>query len=114
MNLQEAFNVVWEHAKKKVKGMNSDCVCAYRGESGPCFVGLLIPDAKYSKEIELKSAALLMVFSPSVFDIDVDNGYEVIRFISQLQQIHDNYDVEDWRTRLVELANCHKLIVPKD
>ena len=55
---QETFDAVVAHARQQgCKAMLGDeDTCAYRGEGGTkCFVGALIPDNKYSPNMESKT-----------------------------------------------------------
>ena len=68
--------------------------CAYRGIGGlKCAIGCLIPDERYSVELEGKAASSPLVMSAvGVPAADTDLG----SFLRYLQGIHDGADVRDW------------------
>lgn len=93
--------------------------CAYRGDAGAkCAVGCLIPDDKYTPEIE--GVALgsyvgtdasydkLRAQKAKLFDVlrasgvDVDNP-ETERLLQDLQSCHDNTPPVYWEERLVRI-----------
>lgn len=110
MNLQEAFNVVWQHAKKLQRSTRvcSDGFerCAYRGADGAmCFVGVLMPTCTDLQELntvwELHREGYVPVEGP-----------KVIPFLEALQNVHDNSQAKDWEYDLCELADRFDLEVP--
>lgn len=116
LTLQQGFNVVWHYAKKKKKGMRSDgetLVCAYRGDCGPCFIGLFIADANYNKKFELKAATYLLNMYPKLIQLDDSNSDKLYDFVMQLQDIHDRASVEEWPNRLKNLAKAFRLSIPE-
>lgn len=88
--IEEAYNTVKAHleagGKRSVAEYNTMQLCAYRGEGGAkCFVGLMIPDDKYSPEFEKGMSARAMV------KIGVIKGSEEFSYaLSDLQELHDN------------------------
>lgn len=66
-------------------------VCLYRGPGGAqCAVGCLISDSMYSPTMENIAVNALMEFE------DVKQ----LKLLERLQNIHDNFAVEDWREEL--------------
>lgn len=104
---------------KAVKGLASqdfqqslsDGTCAYRGLGGKrCAVGWLIPDGKYDAEME----------GFPVDDIGCFKGTQVLTFLLELQEAHDDAEHEDvdrvsdvMKARLRSFAESHKLKLPK-
>lgn len=70
--------------------------CKYRGPNGlKCAVGFLISDAAYSESIECKSvvdAKVKAALAKSRVSITEDN----INMLSELQYMHDRYEVSEW------------------
>ena len=77
--------------------------CKYRGPDGTkCAIGCLIPDEKYTPALEGKGSS-----SPIVRDALGLGGTEddsLIRFLIELQQIHDSTPVESWNELLQRVA----------
>jgi hypothetical protein len=105
---QEAFNIIWEHARKGVKSVSASGACKYRGPDGArCFIGELIPDERYFKEMDQT-----IIYFEGVLDraaVAVDASPEAV---GEIQSIHDHYQPEEWKARLVIYASNHGLTVP--
>jgi len=107
MNLQEAFNLIWERAKDKTKAtVPGQARCYYRSPNGNrCFIGALIPDDRYKADFEniplweIKSR-LKDILEP-----------EEIK-LGELQSIHDSCDVDAWKHYLCEFARMNELTIP--
>lgn len=118
MNLQEAFNKIYAHAQKKEKAREFGS-CRYRTEDGRrCFVGCLIPDDKYDDSIEGSVPQENYKF-PHNGICHVNNSlnaigipYTLFPYLSQLQAIHDKYDICDWNDELKKFADTHNLTIP--
>lgn len=114
MNRQETFDTVKRHLlTQNRKGSNSLGRCKYRGTGGTkCAVGALIPDQLYKKAMDGASAggiyALVECFPEMYLALDIERP-EDIRFLCDLQNIHDGYDVELWPEELEDFARNHKL-----
>ena len=95
MNMQEAFDKVWERfvvegRPASVRVVNGTKRCKYRGPRGArCAVGLLISGDEYRPEMEGKSAGeLVEAFDPpSLRALDCN-------FLEDLQNAHD--DAATW------------------
>jgi hypothetical protein len=96
--------------KMRASGKTFTTTCAYRGEEGrKCAVGCLIPDNKYTEDLEG-----LGVLSPNVWSILEGEGIvgpqegngrstKLTRqeeFLSSLQGVHDSFPPEAWPERL--------------
>jgi len=124
MNLQEIFNKIWDwtivqNQPRSVGNRNDfpnyDCGtrCLYRGPNeAKCFIGVLIPDEKYTPSLEGSSIAcwsddrIQQVLGISV---DFDSRDPLIT----LQHIHDaDYKFENRENELRGFAKFHNLTVP--
>mgnify|MGYP003406154580 CR=1 FL=1 len=97
---QEVFDQVARHlltqGKKSISENNQYCM--YRGFNGTkCAAGCLIADDEYRSEFEIKTWAELVM-----------GGYVVSKnhyvLIMKLQSVHDEYNIEDWKSILNRLA----------
>lgn len=84
-------------------------VCCYRGDGGTsCAVGCLISDEDYKPEMESWTAGQLQdkpFVSPELRNFLGNNS----ELLYMLQRTHDRYEVEDWPTRLREVAESFGL-----
>lgn len=88
---------------------NTGSKCAYRGDNNNrCFIGHIIPDDKYSFEME--EWPLPEVFSVFL-DIELEPEHE--DFLYALQAIHDYNQIEEWEDRFQEFAQIYNLSVPE-
>lgn len=76
----------------------NDVVCAYRGANGnKCFVGHMIKDEFYSKDLEDRNIYSVEVKNsikkshPDILFADME-----LQLLSEFQNIHDGYDVRNW------------------
>lgn len=116
---QETYDAVVDHLRKQgCKSMvphlgnqlPAQC-CRYRGPGGTkCAAGALIPDDKYSPEMEGES-----LFVPPMEDelglagrVLKELGHD-LDLLSQLQYVHDNWPVAQWESRFQGLAKSCKL-----
>lgn len=89
--------------------------CFYRLSKGDrvlmCAVGCLITDENYNKFLEFKSARtddVVKAVSKSV-------GFDVSRhgvFLKNLQNLHDDFDPDDWEVHLHVIAQENNLTLP--
>lgn len=108
---QEIFDIVGIHLltqNAKSEGYDPSCGetgCLYRGGYGrKCAAGVLIPDEEYKPEMEGKICILSPV-RPAMVNV-ADND---VLFVRLLQGIHDQSKVEEWKARLLDLANEENL-----
>lgn len=118
MTKQEVFDTVANHlltqmekSTRKLPYASIERVvmgaCAYRGDGGlKCAVGVLIPDEKYSIDMETISAYALCERFPEIAWILGSAGWE---FADLLQDIHDNSNPESWFCCLQTLGLTHRL-----
>ena len=105
--MSDWFRTIYRHAKKKEKSVDSEGHCAYRGVNGAkCFVGLLIPDGMYNEACERKHivGALLRCDDP----LGVLSARE-LDFLAAMQLIHDDWPVDMWEDKLIDMALRYKL-----
>ena len=126
MTNQEMFDKIVTHARKQrckaflPSGPNDTTFminisgCAYRADLTPecptrCFLGALIPDELYSKDIEgygLPDNILSRSSSGKLPDIMDAIGVKVesYPFLIELQTVHDTVDIEEWESKFAALA----------
>lgn len=118
MTKQELFNKVVTHLltqKQPARKTGRDNVrpgvkCMYRNADGlKCAVGCLIPDDRYDKNYEGKSADYL-VKAGSFTDVGITTANATL--LEDLQYMHDEVHPEFWESRLAELAVKHELEIP--
>lgn len=126
MTKQEIFNKVYTHlitqGKQSItyykQGGVTRSTCAYRGANGTsCAVGCLILDEHYDKSIEGYN-----VLENNVKEVLDKSGVptddNTIKFLLDLQKIHDSYMFEDvdisdmFKEKLERMANDHTLTIP--
>lgn len=110
---QGIFDRVWQHfvVEKRPFGFNGRA-CMFRTEDGfCCAVGLLIPDGRYTPDLEGLSPMSLVHrgILPGLFDED-------IVLLNSLQDAHDGAaefpEAGSMETRLRQKAELHRLTVP--
>lgn len=115
MNRQEVFNRVATHLLTQMKKslMGNDGFCAYRGRKGlACAIGCLITDEAYTPDVEGKT-----VNNEKVVEALAKCGIEVKKvgygFFCALQKVHDEYEYQQWRPRLHDVADDYGLTFPE-
>ena len=105
--LLAVIDTVTEHLLKQNARSKDPAIaqCLYRGPNGlKCAVGILISDAAYKSNINL-----LPVYSESVQDALEESGYPVrddynlLKLLSDLQDLHDRKEVANWPSELNKL-----------
>lgn len=113
MNNQEIFDKVATHLlKQNAKSIdpalssNEKQTCAYRGQNGMmCAVGCLIPDDRYSRNMEGK-----VVWASVIMNVLRDvHGEMQSGLLEALQSCHDSKDVDAWRGELGMIAHNYNL-----
>lgn len=98
---QEVFDQVVKHLRKQgAKSVDSVGYCKYRTRNGlKCAAGCLIGDDEYNEGME----------GVSWFNLNDEGAHEGshMDLIHDLQVMHDQYEVDLWENRLVEIANKH-------
>lgn len=116
MTPQQIFNKVVHHlmtqgCKSKDEARS---LCMYRGPNGTsCAVGCLIPDDKYSEDLEEIPIGGICNDDASSQQILDALPFEVTPLIEslliELQHTHDSYRVEDWPNKFTDLASQFSL-----
>jgi hypothetical protein len=101
---QEVFDQVAEHLLKQGKRCqdSDNKFCVYRNDEGlKCAAGCLIGDDEYNFSLESNTWFDLTRFKkvPKTHD----------HLIRELQKIHDEYDVFQWREELATIAQLFQL-----
>lgn len=103
---QEIFDKVAKHLlTQNEKAVNFTGGCKYRINGLKCAAGCLIPDKDYKKDFENRTVYSVEYFENAGFSNDE------IYFIRDLQIIHDNYEPEFWKVKLVNIAKDNKLSI---
>lgn len=111
LNTSQAFWLIYAHATdQRRKALRFDAfrqedVCVLRCEDGRrCFLGALIPDDIYDKEMEGRTPERLLLDFPALAErfegIDTE-------FLDQMVWIHDANEPEDW-TGLLESVRINE------
>jgi len=115
LNRQMVFDDIARHAKRQRQRAISGLYCAYRsGDGGKCFIGVLIPDDRYTPGMEGRSIQTNIAAQDAI-----DPKYGLVRddpywhddrlFLSTVQGVHDNHDPTEWPHYLVKLAANYAL-----
>lgn len=123
---QDIFDKVATHLLKQNKRCEGDVQlvdgsnyhgCLYRGPNSlKCAAGCLIPDEDYKPELEGHSIDEDAPYSliSEYFMEKYEYNKEIIRFIKELQVIHDCSYVEDWKSELKNRAKREGLTFPTE
>jgi hypothetical protein len=106
MTKQQLFDTVATHLLTQRRRSTRKSFCAYRGRDGlRCAIGCLIPDERYTPNLEGKSAE----------QADVRRAAGLRRgqgtLATDLQNLHDTLPVNQWHTKLYDIAHNHGLSV---
>ncbi len=104
---QRLFDLVVPHAAKMEKSENESGICRYRGPEGrKCFIGVGIPDDKYTPDMELRGCTK-WAFEAAGLDLSLD-----VPWGRQLQRTHDHNPPEAWERLLRKFAKEWKMTWP--
>lgn len=119
---QQIFTKVKNHLlKQNAKSKKSGSVwygCAYRGSKGrKCAVGCLISDKEYCKDMEGASVEELILGRHRHFPDGQYRTYNSpsnlklrsVHLLQELQFVHDDEDVKDWKECLKSIAKDFRL-----
>lgn len=100
---QEVFDLVTGHLlRQNAKSQNEDEWCLYRGPNGlKCAAGFLLKDDVDFRHIESNN------WSEVIKILGITEHHEIL--IWHLQRIHDDYDCEDWKECLSQIAKSFDL-----
>lgn len=100
MNKQEVYFKVRNHLLTQMKRSVNLGRCRYRGPNGlKCAIGCLIPDERYSRDIEGLTADSILISNLVGATTDSDR-----QFLRDLQLVHDSNIPRDWNIRLQDVA----------
>lgn len=109
---QEVFDQVANHLLTQMKKSEDTrknsydyyVNCLYRSSDGlKCAAGCLIADDEYKPEFEQKDWPSLQEKFPHMITM------KHMDLIRQLQDIHDDLDVDDWKAALIEFSTANNL-----
>lgn len=121
MNRQETFDKIVTHllmqGKPATKTQESGSVsCVYRGDEGTmCAIGCLIPDEKYSPQLEGRSIGRFTNDELSIIGFDPSDD-EMFSLLRDCQRVHDYskspyYTFNEWiLTKMKVVADVHGLV----
>lgn len=130
---QEIFNTVATHLLKQNRQCQDPIGCRYYDPStgNKCAVGCLIPADRYHCRLEGHSIESIISVLRGLYrdedQLDVDQqellailgdvgvgttDLNTLKLLHELQQIHDNIKVADWKLELAELAERRDLNMP--
>jgi len=112
MNKQEIFNKVRDHLlKQNAKSLKKHSIhCAYRSDSGlKCAIGCLITDENYEAAHEGLGAEEVPVVQMVERSLDILIDPETSRLLYDLQDLHDNYNVDEWAYQFDVVADSFGL-----
>lgn len=85
--------------------------CKYRGWEGTkCAIGFIIPDDIYDTKYEGSSVSQIHSLLP--LEMIYDNGhanFEMERFLDDMQDIHDDSEIETWFAHFVTVGRTYHL-----
>ena len=116
MTEQEIYDTIIIHLRKQghkslldkpvvMFGRRLAVTCAYRGKDGDkCAAGILIPDLDYTSKMEGIAWRDIVRWLSNASEVR-----EHASLIVDLQQIHDNYEIEGWEEAFKNLATVRQL-----
>lgn len=112
MTRQQMFSKVAKHLLKQNKVCKKRVGdCLYRGPKGmKCAIGALIPNKLYQKEFEdIGDLETIIDHIPTIHKLF--GGRKHLKFLQDLQEIHDDFLPEDWPKKLKEFATRRRLSI---
>lgn len=106
MNKLDIFNKVKEHLLTQNEKSYQGDYCMYRAENGlKCAVGCLIKDEYYNETLEGKPLLVDTVSEAVAKSLGLGKVLPLNMFnmLSRLQDIHDNYDNNEWLVQINKL-----------
>lgn len=105
---QEVYSAARKHLLTQLKHSKVATRCLLRGPDNlKCALGIFIPDDEYTESLEDGPVHDSNFNSYWYFS---ERGYDIL-LLKDLQQIHDMYEVEDWKEQLDLLAQDFNLKV---
>lgn len=123
MDIQTMVFKIFLRARDRRRSLlypSSQHACAYRSHDGlACFVGVLIPDDRYSPDFEGQNVGYLLQETDAL-DVKAEQYAAVFALLTEAQRIHDCFPPEDWELLLqqsfLEIVKAHNLdiLLPED
>lgn len=115
---QELFDRIVKFAR--IQGARSfqeeRSLCMYREPQGRmCFVGALIPDDLYIKEVEGRNVRAIVRAYPEISRKVLPSDLaaeESVCFLENMQYIHDRFDPSAWEVEFRKYADSFNLVLP--
>ncbi len=104
MDIQTMVYKICERARDQRRSLlyPNDEHCAYRSHDGlACFVGVLIPDDRYSASMEGFSVSNLLEETDAI-PVQAEQYAAVFKLLSEAQRIHDLFPPATWELMLTE------------
>lgn len=85
--------------------------CAYRGyqPNTKCAFGFLIPDSIYDEHVEEDMSIATIMSLQQMRELYGNADANSLRLLSNMQGIHDTWDVKDWESRFTVIAQRYDL-----
>lgn len=107
-SLQEIFDFVANHMlTQNAKAVENSGTCQYRYGHLKCAVGALISDEDYNCSFEMQSLRILAGRIEKTIFSDIKESR--LAFLMHLQEIHDDYAIEEWPEKLSILGSDYNL-----
>jgi hypothetical protein len=107
-SFQEIFDFVANHLlTQNAKSVEHNGTCLYRCGDLKCAVGALISDEDYKCSFEQNSVRLLAGKIEKTIFSDIEESR--LTFLMHLQEIHDDYAIEEWSEKLSILGSDYNL-----
>lgn len=110
--IQDMFNRVKKHMlTQNAKAINRHGSCKYRIDGLKCAIGALIPDDKYTTDMDTVGSVCSNIKVQhvliDVFELVSADSFAIHQFVTaahDLQVIHDDYPVIKWPRELTKFA----------
>jgi hypothetical protein len=107
-SFQEIFDFVANHLlTQNAKAVEDSGTCRYRYCHLKCAVGALISDEDYDCNFEMQSLKILARKIEKTIFSDIEESR--LAFLMHLQEIHDDYAIEEWSEKLSILGSDYDL-----
>jgi hypothetical protein len=107
MNTQEVFDKVVLHLRTQNKKATNGSSCQYLTANGlKCAIGCLIEDHEFSEIAPYDVSTMLCTAPDSVRERLLPHKY----ILGHLQLCHDRFEVNQWETRLEQIAKDFNLV----
>lgn len=118
MTLQEIFDKVYRHLLSQGKQAYDETRpgCVYRSPDGlSCAIGCLIPNSLYYPALEghgVRNMAIITVLKKAGVIPDIEDYWDYVVLLDNLQKIHDSVFPVDWQEKLDLIPKLHEVSLP--